>query len=493
MKRTFLDKLVGVFSPAAELRRVQSRVKSELTLRAYDIAKTFNQSDWSSARASSSNEENKAAIAPGRNKARALVQNNPYGVSAVNEIVSSTVGAGIVPKITGRNKSLTKKLNELWKEIAETTACDKEKRNNFYALQALIMRSMVESGEGLGIINIDPSTGPKLQLLEADHIVTLKDTGNIKQGIEFDTNGSRIKYHLFKVHPGESVSSTAEIAVPVENIVHVYKQDRPGQIRGVTWAHAVVEKMKDFDDYQNATLIRQKIAACFTAFVTTSNDSLLDPATLKEKREAQFAMSPASINFLNPGDDVKLASPPSVDGYAEFNREQLRATASGWGITYEGLTGDYSQSNYSSSRLANIKFRRNVDVWRWNILIPQFCDPFFAKFLEYAKLKGIDVNDATVKWVAPANVQIDPGKEIKADKEAVLAGFKSRSEVIREAGNDPEIVLEEIKEERAAALAAGVKFDTDNAGEQSSDDEKDNPDEENQEDSTDEPNKGVVK
>jgi capsid protein len=62
---------------------------------------------------------------------------------------------------------------------------------------------------------------------------------------------------------------------------------------------------------------------------------------------------------------------------------------------------------------------------------------------------------------------IDPGKEIDADKEAVKAGFKSRAQVIREAGNDPDEVLEEIREEREAAAEAGVSFDTDMTVEQS--------------------------
>lgn len=462
MKRNILDKAIGFFSPSAELRRLQSRARAEATLRAYDIAKNFSTSDWTSATNGSANAETKAAIGPGRMKARSLTQNAPYGVAAVNVIVTEVVGAGIVPKITGKNKTVTKKLNDLWKEIAETSKVDSENRNNFYGLQALAVRSMVESGEGLGLLRLNVNA-PQIQLLESDFIVTEKDEGNIVQGVERDASGARVSYHLFKSHPGDRLATTETVQVPASDVVHVYRQDRPGQVRGVTWAHAVVEKMNDFNDYQHATLVRQKIAACFAGFITTSGtDSLLDAAALKARRESEFSLEPATVRYLNAGEDVKLANPPGVEGYAEFNRETLRGVAAGWGISYEAMTGDYSQSNYSSSRLGQTKMRKNVEFWQWNIVIPQFCEPYFQRFLLWAKLRhGIDITGATAEWVPPASTQIDPAKEISADKEAVKAGFKSRAQVIREAGRDPDVVLEEIRNERELAKQLGVSFDTD--------------------------------
>ena len=44
-----------------------------------------------------------------------------------------------------------------------------------------------------------------------------------------------------------------------------------------------------------------------------------------------------------------------------------------------------------------------------------------------------DFRGPTIPW-------IDPLKEIHAEEKAVQAGFKSRSQVIRERGNNPSIV-----------------------------------------------------
>lgn len=443
MKRTLFDRIIGWFSPAAEFRRAKARAGIQLAERAYEIANTYKQSDWVSANANNANQEVKMAIAPGRQKARALAQNAPYGVKAIDVIVSETIGAGIVPNIKHSSKRQSKLLKQLWDEWANSTACDYEGRMNYYTMQQLAMRSIVESGEALAVQRyLDQVL--KIQLLESDFINTSQDSGEYIQGIKVKDN-RRVAYSLYTSHPGSPLGAAQSIDFPYEQLIHVYHQKRPGQLRGVTWAHAVIEKMKDFDDYQYATLLRQKISACFAGFITTpGTDSLLDAAALQERRQQDFNLQPATYRYLAPGEDFKQASPPGVDGYNDFNRETLRAIAAGWGISYESLTGDYSQSNYSSSRMGHLQMRKNIENWRWNMFIPQFCEVSFKWFLEYAKKRGIDVNGVSVQWVPPAYSMIDPEKEIAATVKEVRNGLKSWEEAVLEQGRDPEKVIEEI-------------------------------------------------
>ena len=53
---------------------------------------------------------------------------------------------------------------------------------------------------------------------------------------------------------------------------------------------------------------------------------------------------------------------------------------------------------------------------------------------------------------------IDPKKEGEAEQLAVSAGFKSRTQVIRERGSNPQDVFEQIKQERAQDAEAGLTF-----------------------------------
>ena len=62
---------------------------------------------------------------------------------------------------------------------------------------------------------------------------------------------------------------------------------------------------------------------------------------------------------------------------------------------------------------------------------------------------GIDVNTLScADYRGPAIPWIDPLREVKADVEAVNAGFKSRSQVIRQRGGDPALVREQLASEQ---------------------------------------------
>lgn len=476
MKRSYLDRFIGYLSPQAEANRIVGRMKVEMSQRAYDIAKSFPTSDWASSNKNNANTEVKLAIEPGRNKARSLEQNNPYGLKAVNVIVSETVGAGIVPNIIGTSDKQTEDLKNLWKIWGESKLCDFEAQQNFYGLQALALRACVVSGEGLGVersaivpgIEGKTSLASQIQLLESDFIATTKDEGKIVQGIQTDNTGKPVKYYLFKAHPGSKEATENTVSIDVASIAHIFKKERPGQLRGVTWFHSVAEKMKDLDDLQYATLVQKKIAACLVGVITTNgSDSALSAADKKAKREAEMSMQPASFYYADPGQDITFSSPPASNGYADFNREILRAIASGFGISYEALTSDYSQSTYSSSRMGHLQMRKNIEHWRWNILIPQFCEPAFSWFLKFAVSQGVVREDEVVKglinvnWVPPAYSMIDPSKEVLSLQREIRSGLKSWKAAVIEYGQDPDQILSEVEEYNKKFDEKKLSFDTD--------------------------------
>jgi len=460
VKLTVVDKIVEFFSPDAAVRRIKSRMALEGAKRGYDAAKAYTTSDWTSASKSGVNAEVSAGQPKLIEKSRDLARNSPYAVRALNVIVSNVVGSGIMANIKGK-RSQVKKLMPLWKKVTETSLCDSEGRNNFYGLQALAIRSIAESGEIIGLKEITPEA-PKIKLLESDFIVSKEDGGRKVQGIEFDNKGRRTKYYLYKQHPGEKGSSEDMYAVPADKVAHPYRQDRPGQVRGVPWSHAVIETLKDMADYQNATIIGKKVAACFVGVITTSGtDSALSSADLQARRESEMLMQPGTMRYADQGESVQFSNPPVAGGYAEFIRESMRAIAAGYGISYEALTGDYSQVNFSSGRMGNHEFRRNIENWRWNILIPLFCEPYSKWFLEWASMQGIDTTDVVFEWDPPAHVMIDPIKEIEALKREVRSGFKSYGQAVREQGLDPDTLLEEAAEWNKKFDDLKLSFDSD--------------------------------
>jgi capsid protein len=165
---------------------------------------------------------------------------------------------------------------------------------------------------------------------------------------------------------------------------------------------------------------------------------------------------------LQPGKQVTIANPPSSSDHQSFSACALRGVAAGIPtLTYEDLTGDFSQVNYSSARMARIGARGDVEDIRWNMLIPQFCQPAWNWMITAMQLAGENVEGLPAEW-SPAPMPIlDPGKEIEAYKAAVRNGFMTWAQVVRELGYDPRDQLDEVVEYNKKFDDEEVVFDCD--------------------------------
>jgi lambda family phage portal protein len=143
-------------------------------------------------------------------------------------------------------------------------------------------------------------------------------------------------------------------------------------------------------------------------------------------------------------------------------RMQLHAVAAGVGLTYELLTGDLSQVNYSSIRAGLIEFRRRMEALQWQLIVPGLCQPVWSRFVELAQAAGkLPEGEITSEWTAPRFEAVDPLKDIQADILAVRAGVMTLKEAIARQGYDPAQVLAEIAATNAELDAAGITLDTD--------------------------------
>jgi len=478
MGETWLDRAIAWASPQAGLRRMHARVmqdKAKNLLRAYDGADIGRRTEKWNTSHSSQNAENKISLFRLRNRSRDLIRNEPYARRAAQAIVSNTIGEGIIAKAQAKTAGRANKFQSEWLSWSESLDCDHDGTNNFYGLQALVWHTVFESGEVL-IRRVKRSSGfgmdipMQLQILEPDFIDTVRDgqifdNGNFTiQGVEFDKLGRRVAYWLFPRHPGDifgiqDIKGLISQRVPAEEIIHLFRTERPGQVRGIPWLAPIMLKLKDLGDYSDFTLMRQKVSACFTSFVTSADaydlTSGTTPSAIPEKLE------PGSSVALPPGTSIEFANPPSSGDFSQFSNAQLRSIASGIGITFETLTNDYSQVNFSSGRMGWIEFQRNIDVWRRHVMIPRFCIPVWRWFTEAATLAGYGSDKVVATWTAPRREMIDPVKETEATKSQVRSGLISLSEAIRQNGYQPDEVLEEIASDNKKTDVLKLTLDTD--------------------------------
>jgi lambda family phage portal protein len=151
-------------------------------------------------------------------------------------------------------------------------------------------------------------------------------------------------------------------------------------------------------------------------------------------------------------------------------RQQFRAVAAAMGITYEMLTGDLTQVNYSSIRAGLLEFRRRCEAFQHGVIVHQLCRPIWRAWMDQAVLEGaLDIPGyrkdrrtyQAAKWIPQGWSWVDPQKEFNAMKLAIRAGLMSRSEAISGNGYDAEDVDREIAADNARADALGLVFDSD--------------------------------
>lgn len=467
----FIDRAIASFAPQTALKRVRARHALELVNAHYDAASFGRRSkSW----VANSADADGAAARRQRIAfiARDMVRNTPFAARAQQVIANNVVGPGIIPKITAPTKALKAQGLALVQSHLDTTAIDADGRTNFYGLQRLVMNAVVDSGEVLirrrkRRMSDGLPLPLQIQVLEADYIDSAwdgrsADNGNeIIDGIEYDQTGKRVAYYLFDQHPGSANFRgfglrTGSRRVPASEVLHIYRQDRPGQRRGVSWFASVALNLQDFGDYQDAQLMKQKVAACFAVFRTNlDSEDEADASSIS-------SLQPGAVYDLAPGEDVKFASPPGADGFDEYTRVILRSIAAGLGVTYEALAGDFSNVNFSSGRMGRMEMDRNVESWQWLMMVPQFLIPFSKWFMDawLQQAGNRRIADCSLSWNPPHRILVDPNKEINALRDKVRAGFASRQSVIRQLGDDPETVILELKADHDEAREMGLTFDS---------------------------------
>jgi len=474
-KANFLDNLISFLNPKAGALRMQFKIANELQMqhvRRYDGAAKTRRTDGWFAPGTSATSEITLALSFLRNRSRELARNNPYAENAIREIANNMVGTGIMPKPLGLPKTVEKRLKKEWKAWAESTDADYDGHLNYYGIQHLAARTIVESGEVIIRKHINPDPDLifplQLQVLEPDFIDTTKmstsqvDGGYILYGVEFNAKNKIVAYWLWDKHPGDSTGFAYKSnRIPAAEIIHVFEKKRPGQFRGVPFGHSAMMRLKDLDDYEDAQLVRQKIAACFTVFVTDNEGTgNVNGATDDDMLEK---VAPGIIEHLPAGKQVSFANPPDAgQNYDPYIKTNLRGVASGYGMDYVTLTGDYTAVNFSSGRMGWLKFHRNVSVWQWNMLVPQLCNKSWKWFIESANVLGyVKQLVVTPSWTPPRREMIDPVKEVEGMKAGIRAGFSSVQDAIRSNGEDPDEVMNELEEMAKKLDDNGLMLDTD--------------------------------
>lgn len=427
-----------------------------------------------------------AGLATIRNRMRDIERNEWAGRSSTRSLVSNIIGTGIVPRFATKNAAAKKRLTDLWK--AWVPVADADGVLNFYGLQALVARTFCIGGEafvrlrprrlsdGLPVpLQIQVLEGDFVPLLNADSYINLPPGNVIRSGIEFDRIGRRVAYWMYRNHPGDrpllSDPNPQELTrVPAEFVCPVFDPSRPGQLRGVSDMSTVVAKLKGIGDFDAAVLTRQQIANLFALFITQQAPNPADPimgtgaGTLALPGDASaVALEPGIAHTLLPGESVEFSEPPDAGAnYAEFMRQQHLGVSAGGGVPYEFTTGDAKDISDRTLRILVQEFRRVCEQRQWLIFIPMLCERVLGAWARAAELAGV-VDSSTAaeipsaRWSPQGWAYIHPTQDVQAKALEVTNGFRSKSSVVGERGDDPDDVAQERADDIARDKQHGLE------------------------------------
>ena len=311
-----VDKAIAYFNPEAGVKRIYQRSYfDKMSKRSFEAGGFGRRTkSMKGARTSGPNTDIGVSMVTLRNRSRHFVQNNGWAKRAVGVIKRKTVGQGIRPAPSIGTKNQLAKAKKLWADWAGSTDCDFTGQMTFYGMQQLIMGEIAEAGDCIIVRRrvADSKLPIQLQVLEGDYIDHqrngVNENGYARLGVQFDKTGRKTGYWIYTQHPSEEAISwtgfTSEF-IPKEDVILAYEVLRAGQVRGIPHGVSCFIKMSDFSDYEDAQLMRQKIAAAFAGFITGHQQG-------ENAEDLTERIEPGIIQYLDENETITFSNPPAT-------------------------------------------------------------------------------------------------------------------------------------------------------------------------------------
>ena len=463
------DGLIGVFSPERALRNAKLR----RALRGYAAARLTPSLSNYWGHGGDANESIRMDRRTVANRVRQLVKDMPWMNGALESAADYWVGEGfnfkpaVVDEAGLMDRNTNKRLKDAFLQWCEKAGADN--KAHFGDLQRLSVRQMIESGEAI-FLHRYYKDGYKLLPLESDCIDTGHDVmaDNIDQGIKFDPERNfNVEYYFTSNHLG--VSGRDTYAVKAESVIHLYKQNRPWQRRGISPLVQTVLIAGDLDEFLSGEMSAQQMASRWLAFVTDPNGDSMEYSRAEEER-MHTVLDTLTIETLPPGKSIQLASGatrPTL-GLETFQKIFLQVLSVILRIPYSVISADYQNLNYNTLReIRNNTIHRLKSEWRY--LERHFLNPVYRQWMDYAALNG-DINlpgyfkpggkwhYQRCFWLPPGIESVDVLRDIKGVLLASQSGMYDPQDWIMGQGEDPEEVFAGIAEFQRLMKEFGIEL-----------------------------------
>ena len=422
-----------------------------------------------------------------RARSRQQIRDNDYAkrfISLVRSNVVGPVGVTIQAQVTRTNGELDEPANDVLEAgFADWGAseCDLFGDLTWLDIERLAITTVGVDGEFVAIEHIGPGFGRygyQLELMDAEQIdITrngpTRDGGQVRLGVEYGPDGRKRAYHFRTIDPLTGYYTSGETrVVAADRVIHCFIQEWINQTRGVPWMVPALRRMKMLAGYEDAAVIAARVGASKMGFFTSEDNG---PAVFADGETDDGNLisdaDPGTFEQLPAGVDFQTFDPAYPhEQFGAFVKACLRGVASGLDISYNTLANDLEGVNFSSIRAGVLEDReifKGLQEW----LIAKLHRRVYRNWVSAAVQQHVLTMGKTPLarpspdyW--PAAYQgrrwawVDPKKDMDANEAAIRLGLRSRSDVIREQGRNPDDVWREIQREQAKMKTYGIEVNT---------------------------------
>lgn len=418
----------------------------------YDAAQTTDENSrhWANADAKSANASNDPEVRRKlRNRARYEYANNCYCNGMVRTLAFHTIGTGPRLQLTTDNNDSNRQIELAWQDWSDEVGLAEK-------LQTM-RQAKCRDGETFGLKITNPRLENivklDLKLIEAEQcasptVMPIQDAQHI-DGVDLDQNGYPVRYHILRQHPGDNTVLGFDDAIHVDarNVVHLFREDRPGQRRGVPELTPALPLYAVLRRYTLATLHKAEIAALLAVFLKTTASGF-DPADLGDPFQL-INLERNAMTTLPEGWDIsQLRAEAPTDAHDAFVKAILREIARCIDMPFNIAAGDSSAYNYASGRLDHQTYFRSIDIER-AYFVRRCLRPLFRDWLrEYLAAQSsispadVDISSYRHEWRWDGYEHVDPQKEANATETMLATGQTCIPDVVAKGGGDWEVLQE---------------------------------------------------
>ena len=392
-----------------------------------------------------------------RTRARYEVQNNSYARGIVKTLAEDTVGTGPRLQMLLEDEETNRRIEHDFAVWA--------KKIHLPAKLRTIRMARCQDGEAFVVLARNPALKSNvtldMQLIEADRVTDdeLKADARCVDGITFDSFGNPVSYKVLKSHPGGTDSfNTQSVTVKAENMIHVFRQDRPEQHRGIPEITAALPLFAHLRRFTLAVVSAAEAAADFAGILYTDApangeaDSVEAMDTIQLERNMLLTMPGGwKMSQVEPKQPVTT--------YGEFKREILNEIARCLSMPFNIAAGNSSGYNYASGRLDHQTYYKAIKVDQ-AFMEAEVLDRVLEMWMrEWALVTASDINlcDCRHVWFWDGQEYVDPSKEATAQQKRLESHTTNLAIEYARQGRDWEVELRQIAKENALKKELGIE------------------------------------